>query len=457
MGLTPRTIAIPIFNSVYFSSAVKLAARLKSSGIFEPVFIFWSEVYSPESEKSLLLRSLGIEELRLEGHKGLHKTKFIVILASRILLVDFLLNLLSTRRFRRFIKDTISTKSIKLFMLPADNRYAYPHITSLARSSGVPVALFPSWFANETELVHIFSESRAHTNGLALGKWLGPWKSYIKLVGESGKKLKPMIPFPKSEILIRRILGAEVPNPWILNSSKADLIFIESQTAFNYAKRLGFKENNLKLTGSVFLDEMFFAQKERVSYSQSPRQRKTLIASALPPDMFSYPLARNIEFRSYESLVDAWCQALGEIPDSDVVISLHPTTSIEVRKQIEANGLKVSKEETHVLISKADLYIASISATIQWAICSLVPTVNYDVYGFAYPDYVGNPLVKEVQTFEVFRGLLASGVQDLISSVGRQSIEVGDIQVSELDGLAGQRIITEIENLLTKSDILQRS
>ena len=83
--------------------------------------------------------------------------------------------------------------------------------------------------------------------------------------------------------------------------------------------------------------------------------------------------------------------------------------------------------------------------------------MNYDVYGFAYPDYVGNPLVKEVQTFEVFRGLLASGVQDLISSVGRQSIEVGDIQVSELDGLAGQRIITEIENLLTKSDILQRS
>lgn len=453
MRTNPRVIGIPVLNSVYFSSASKLAGRLKSSGKFQPVIIFSFEIYRPELKKLLLLRTEGVDWIGLENSQGGLPSKIIAVLASRILWIDFLSHLFGTVRFRRWLKRAIKAKCLEMFLLPADNRYLYPQMTALAKSNGIPVALFPSWFANESELVSVFSDSPIYTSGLMFGKWSGPWKNYIKFVKTKNTVRKPMIPFPKSEILTRVIFGAEVPNPWILNSSKADIILVETQTAFDYAKRLGFDEDQLKLTGSMFLDEMFHAQEQEKFLRAGASPRETLIVCALPPNMFDYPVARGLEFNNYNELVSSWCEALNAIPDANVIVALHPTSSKDLISQVKAHGLQVSSEETHILISRADLYIACISATIQWAISSRVPTVNYDVYGFAYPDYTGHPLVTEVCTFSKFKNLLVTGTRELIAKGSKNSRHVSDLGFNELDGQSGQRIITAIDNLLTKSDI----
>lgn len=337
-------------------------------------------------------------------------------------------------------------------MLPADNRYSYPQITALAKSARVKVAIFPSWFANETELTKVFSESADHTKGLDQGMFKQLWKAHVRYFDDSNNNPKPMIPFPKSEILSRKIFHAEVPNPWILHSTNADKIFVENATALAYATKLGFTEDQLVLTGSVFLDEM-----HSVSYERDLgeiKQRK-LITSALPPDMFSYPVAINCEFKRYSDLVDAWCSGLKSISraDASIVISLHPTSSSEIIQRVTRHGIAVSREDTHLLIARSDFYIASISATIQWAISAGVPTLNYDVYNFDYPDYEGEPLVTRVNSHNEFIRFLSAGESTLYRTSDRKTDPLDRHHPNTLDGQSWARLLAEIQELVGNAEI----
>ncbi len=374
------------------------------------------------------------------------------MISSRVLLVDVLLNLLRTYRLRRQIFKLIHSKKVALFMLPADNRYSYPQITALAKSARIKVAIFPSWFANETEITKVFSESSDHTKGLDRGIYKQLWKAHVRYLDGSNRIPKPMIPFPKSEILSRKIFHAEVPNPWILHSTNADKIFVENATALAYAKKLGFSENQLVLTGSVFLDEMHSVSHE---LDLGEIGHRKLITSALPPDMFSYPVAINCEFKTYSDLVDSWCRGLKRIPGAEVslVVSLHPSTSLEIVQQVMSHGIYVSREDTHLLIARSDFYIASISATIQWAISAGVPTLNYDVYNFDYPDYEGEPLVTRVNSHNEFIRFLSAGQSTLYHTSERQTDHLDRHNPNTLDGQSGARLLAEIQELVGNAEI----
>ena len=49
--------------------------------------------------------------------------------------------------------------------------------------------------------------------------------------------------------------------------------------------------------------------------------------------------------------------------------------------------MKISTHDTASLIPLCDLYLASVSATIRWAIACAQPVINYDVYQMRYKDY----------------------------------------------------------------------
>ena len=446
----PQSIVFPIFNSVYFQSAIKLARYLQSSGKFRPVFFFLLDTYRPSPEQLNLLREHEIRYEQAEAIGDGMPAKVLRVLSSRILVFEVLTILYRGAVLGRELTKLIKSQNVRLFLLPADNRYFYPQVTAMAKSARIRVAIFPSWFANESELIRAFSESPIYTQGLRHGVLSKLWKPYVLQLETPGKKCKFMIPFPKGEIISRKILGVEVPNPWILHSTHADLIFVETATALDYAKRLGFDERKLKLIGSVFLDEMHSTQ-QRISINSSSPSRKNFVTSALPPDMFSYSVAEHCKFKSYAALVDAWCSALKEIPNSRIVISLHPTTSLNIANQVRRHGIHVSSEETHLLIAQSDLYIASISATIQWAISAGVPVVNYDVYGYCYPDYDGISSVTLVKSYSEFKKILETAIHGLIPNSNRDPKIIGGNPSSQLDGKSGDRTLAEITKLLSST------
>jgi glycosyltransferase involved in cell wall biosynthesis len=59
-------------------------------------------------------------------------------------------------------------------------------------------------------------------------------------------------------------------------------------------------------------------------------------------------------------------------------------------------------EPTEQLVPLADVYVASISATIRWALALGIPVINYDCYRYRYDDYqdaAGMLLVEDQHAF----------------------------------------------------------
>lgn len=443
-----RRILFPVLSGAYFSSAWKLAGLIKKRGPYSPVFLFWADMYTPSAEQLAVLKSNGfITETISATFRGL-SSWVLAVVSNRVFIVQVVVDLFQTFVLRRSIRRLVRRHRISLFLLPADNRYAYPHITSLAELLKVQVLVFPSWFASELEIISVFSESPRHTKGLEKGLLRNLWKSHLRYVNKGGTEPRPMIPFSKSEIFVRKFFSSEVPNPWILNSTRAKKILVETRAAFEYARRLGFEDDQLTLTGSVFLDEMTQVRRRFSPQESSPSTAVYRVAVALPPDMFDYPVADDCEFRNHEDLVEAWCYAIKKIPNSRLVMALHPSTPRKIAEKIQRMGIEVSDEETHLLIAQSDIYIASISATIQWALAAGIPTVNYDVYGFNYLDYENNPLVLPVNSYDEFLGLLKRDPEDLILQTRRQVQKLGKHLQTELDGNSGDRILAAINSVV---------
>jgi hypothetical protein len=67
---------------------------------------------------------------------------------------------------------------------------------------------------------------------------------------------------------------------------------------------------------------------------------------------------------------------------------------------------------TENLIPLADLYVASISATIRWALALGTPVVNYDCYRLDFEDYDTAAGIRVVRSLQQFKALLTGLVSD---------------------------------------------
>ena len=77
-----------------------------------------------------------------------------------------------------------------------------------------------------------------------------------------------------------------------------------------------------------------------------------------------------------------------------------------------APNVRFTWQPTAELIPLCDLYVASISATIRWAISCGIPVVNYDTYRYRYGDYDKAAGVIQTETLADFRAHLTRFVND---------------------------------------------
>lgn len=100
------------------------------------------------------------------------------------------------------------------------------------------------------------------------------------------------------------------------------------------------------------------------------------------------------------------------------------------------------------MVPACDIYVASISSTIRWAIACGKPVVNYDVYRYRYTDFLRVPGVLATEEQDEFRRL----VRRLIEDVDYRK-EVADTQAGQssywgmLDGRVGDRVLDVVQRL----------
>jgi CDP-glycerol glycerophosphotransferase (TagB/SpsB family) len=173
-------------------------------------------------------------------------------------------------------------------------------------------------------------------------------------------------------------------------------------------------------------------------------QGSTAVLCALPPD-YTGERKGKATFASYRELVEAWLDTLSALPSVKLTFQLHPA----IRPQDAAlirDRVPVSNSNITRLIAHCDVLVTSVSSIIRLAIAARKPVVNFDVYGFDYPDYVGAPGVFNVRDMASFRDALTGLAADSLYDEAVASMKAFAHRWGVLDRRAGDRLVDLVEN-----------
>jgi hypothetical protein len=350
------------------------------------------------------------------------------------------------------IDSLLSAVKPRLLVLGGDMAgYDTSLFIKLAREREVPTLIVPSTMSNGLEQAEVyFEDPNYHVRG-----WSGHLIAALFPKWVRSHKGKRLFRCPPGRLLAMELAGLAPPQPWIFNSGFADAIAMESQAMIDYYADAGMSHDRMVLTGSLSDDAM------ARTLARAPALRaelcrqlgldpdRPLILMALLPDFLYLPGGRpQCDFQDYEKLVDFWIDSLGELKGCNRIVALHPSVDVESMRHIERCGVRIGRWRTADMVPLCDVYVASISSTIRWAIACGKPVVNYDVYRYRYTDFAGVPGVLSMEDQEPFTATLRRLAAD---GEYRRSIAEAQQSVASrwglLDGRVGDRMLSLVERL----------
>ena len=184
--------------------------------------------------------------------------------------------------------------------------------------------------------------------------------------------------------------------------------------------------NNIRVCGSPSLDRLHAAHQRfrsssefRLNYFQSAT--KPTLLCALPPNQ--YPGVFCPEADGYKDLVELWLSLLDGASEAfNILVSLHPTSDQDTANIVRSSGAYVQKGGVTDLLPHTDLYLASVSSTIRWALIYCVPVINFDCYQYKHKDYMGVQGVQTCDSSEKARDVIRRFAIGSELFVARQSL-----------------------------------
>jgi hypothetical protein len=164
----------------------------------------------------------------------------------------------------------------------------------------------------------------------------------------------------------------------------------------------GLDETRVRVTGFVEHDILFaglqHARARRAELDAElgldPQKRILLLALVQPHYIAGAP---KCDFQHHPDMVEFIVKTVAATSSFNVVVCLHPSMPFDEYRYIEDWGVRISRSETVRLVPLCDVYVASGSSTISWAVACGKPVVNYDVYRYDLSAYKTTPGVLTVQ------------------------------------------------------------
>jgi hypothetical protein len=316
---------------------------------------------------------------------------------------------------------------------------------------GIPSLILPGWMASAREPaeLQLYNPDYSLRNPMnwVFCHFFPRWHFHHK-----GRDL---IRLPAQEALALETLGLAPPMPWILHSGFVDVIGVESKVAREYGLREGLPPQRLIVTGSHTHDVLFEGIMERnerraALYDQLDlNPYRPLVVCALPPDMLYGKGGRpDCEFLDYRTLVAGFLEPIHTQLGSHFLLCLHPSAKKDQLSFVADYGAILVEESLAELLPLADIYVASISATIQWAVACSIPVINYDVYNYSYTDYQGLDGVLTLKLHSEYVDALTRMI-DEPSFLAARSADQSLVAASWglLDGKATERICDLLHDL----------
>ncbi|GBD35444.1 hypothetical protein HRbin36_00556 [bacterium HR36] len=462
-----RRVLLIIYNAAHFRELFRLAKMLISSGLYVPMILFVSpyptlgEHYQccldygintwvrgqplvPRKRAwwttPLLLPSLLVNAVRFMARWALPTFLRKLLMGSvakvrkRLLLIWIqiadhlretklrflerlrasdlvLVHLIRAYKQLRYCRHVCKILRPDLVVLAEDNvEYISGAWVRAAHFLQIPVLIVPYCLAGAEEPAAVYLHDARHHADAQKNRSLA--RLYPHWVYEyQGRRL---VRLPASRALPLEWLRISSPLPWLMNSTYADAIAVESPFMKNFYQRQGISPSQLVITGTASDDMMYrvlenlhcYRNELYAQYGMLPD--RPMLLCALPPITSAMSALRE-EFLDYQEMIRFWLDSLRKIEGYNIFISLHPTMNYWDFAFLDEGGwwgIAIAPPDTSRMIALCDIYIASVSSTIRWAIACGKPVINYDVYRFRFPDFRPARGVVTVEKKEDFRRVL---------------------------------------------------
>jgi hypothetical protein len=329
-------------------------------------------------------------------------------------------------------------------------------LIAMAREVGIAVIVVPYEYSSRQQILHsIVGTPEAKRERLIL-------RSADRLVQRNFPKWVTVhdtvaiarLPIPI--ILSKEAHGLAPRNPWTVHGGWADKVAVESQVMLNHYRREGLPDKKLELVGSLATDDLYNAMRRDPDALKAfdlggKRMPDSIsVLCAIPPNYVGFG-ARHCEFSSFQSMVDFWIDALSSVPGAQITFQLHPGMAIRDADYVRSR-VPVSDADIANLIAGCDVLVTSVSSIIRLAIACRKPTVNYDVYGFSYPDFARAPGVLNVAKREDFvraiKGLLTDETE---YREAQAALAASSAKWGVPDGEAGTRLLNLVDRQIARS------
>ena len=320
--------------------------------------------------------------------------------------------LLASMGVDRFLKAT----EPDLIIIPEDNVETLSTIfVAKGRRMNIPSMVIPFTIPNPLEPARYYYDNPLYQACGPIARRLVDKHPKWRFHHEGRDLLRQ----PAIKAFCQEFLGLSSPAPWILNRGSAVSIALDSDAQRDLYVKLGFPVEQLKvigdLNGAMFhrvrSDKRRFV--EEICSKHGWQSDRPLILCGFPPDQYQGTDTSRFEFPDYNALVEAWMESFRMLSArANILVRPHPRIPLERLLGFEGPNVKISLQPTAELIPLCDLYVASISATIRWAIGCGIPVINYDTFRYRYGDYESAAGVIGVEDLGEFRSLMTRFVND---------------------------------------------
>jgi hypothetical protein len=461
---TKTLLAVHI--NTFFTELGQLAKQLAQDKMFEPEMMIYPYSFAARDAQDLI--AMGIPCLDPAGRSysdvaavpflGSTNTLTVFVrkfqsLLRRLAAYDFVYELISLALRRGQIERILRERAIGFVVLGGDMPgYDSAAFINASHRLNIRVAIVPSTMSNGLEQAEVYSADPRH----GLTSWFNRYVAKRNPKWLYVHKGRPVLRERGARALALEWLDLAPPLPWIFNSGAADAVTVESEAMRDYYVCAGLPREPLVVTGSPSDDAIASvlpeaqARKRELFLKLGLPTDRSLLLTALPPDSLYMTGGRpQCDFKTYSDLVRFWIESIDAVPGSNKVICLHPSVDPASMRHLETSEMRIATDRTAELIPLCDLYVASVSSTIRWAIACGKPVINYDVYRYRYTDYVGLKGVLTIEDQDQFLDLLRRMAND--SAFRNEIVELQKADAprwGNLDGKAGERIVTLFHELI---------
>ncbi|MCK1652723.1 hypothetical protein IVA88_14925 [Bradyrhizobium sp. 149] len=303
-----------------------------------------------------------------------------------------------------------------LIMLPEDNVETLSTIfVAKGRRLNIPSMVIPFTIPNPLEPARYYHDNLMYHARGAVARRLVHRHPKWRFNHEGRDLLRQ----PALKASCQEFLGLSSPDPWVLNRGSAVSIALDSDAQRDLYIKLGFPVEQLKvigdLNGAMFHRVLSHKQRfvEEICSKYGWQSDRPLILCGFPPDQYQGTDTSRFEFPDYDALIESWMGSFSMLSTrANILVRPHPRIPLERLSGFDGPNVKISLQPTAELIPLCDLYVASISATIRWAIACGIPVINYDTYRYRYADYESAAGVIGVEDVGEFRSLMTRFVGD---------------------------------------------